>query len=83
MQFEVSRSTMRRYEELRAHCRIMASRDNNAARDALLMRRTKDFDILVPAPKRSSATANAAHGKRIDAERPLLQELLDCRTTDF
>lgn len=58
----------------------------NAVHDALLMRGTKEFDDL------SSYRAfvdeivsrrNAAHGKRIDAERSHLQTLPERRTTDF
>lgn len=58
----------------------------NAVRDALLMRGTRDFNDL-----RSYrafideivSRRNAAHGKRIDAERPHLQALPARRTTDF
>jgi hypothetical protein len=58
----------------------------NAVRDALLMRGTNDFDDL--ASYRAFideiiSRRNATHGKRIDAERPLLQELPKLRTTDF
>jgi len=58
----------------------------NAVRDALLMRGTNDFDDL--AAYRAFideiiSRRNATHGKRIDAERPLLQELPKLRTTDF
>ncbi len=58
----------------------------NAVHDALLMRGTEEFDDL------SSYRAfvdeivsrrNAAHGKRIDAERSHLQALPERRTTDF
>ncbi|NKF31637.1 transposase family protein, partial [Pseudomonas sp. BGM005] len=58
----------------------------NSVHDALLMRGAKEFDDL------SSYRAfvddivsrrNAAHGKRIDAERSHLQALPERRTTDF
>jgi len=58
----------------------------NAIRDALLMRGTRDFGDLVSYRAfidEIVSRRNAAHGKRIDAERPHLQALPDRRTTDF
>jgi hypothetical protein len=58
----------------------------NAIRDALLMRGTREFDDLVSYRAfidEIVSRRNAAHGKRIDAERPHLQALPDRRTTDF
>lgn len=58
----------------------------NAMRDALLMRGTRDFDDLGSYRAfidEIVSRRNAAHGKRIDAERPHLQALPDRRTTDF
>lgn len=58
----------------------------SAIRDALLMRGSKDFDDLGAYRAFIDEIAsrhNANHGKRIDAERPHLQELPDRRTSDF
>jgi len=58
----------------------------NAIRDALLMRGTRDFGDLVSYRAfidEIISRRNAAHGKRIDAERTHLQALPDRRTTDF
>jgi hypothetical protein len=58
----------------------------NAIRDALLMRGTRGFDDLVSYRAfidEIVSHRNAAHGKRIDAERPHLQVLPNRRTTDF
>jgi len=57
-----------------------------AIRDALLMRASKDFDDLGAYRAfidEIVSRHNATHGKRIDAERPHLQELPDRRTSDF
>ncbi|MBD9448567.1 IS21 family transposase [Rhizobium sp. RHZ01] len=57
-----------------------------AVRDALLMRGTRDFDDLGSYRTfvdEIVSRRNAAHGKRIDTERPHLQALPDRRTTDF
>lgn len=58
----------------------------NAVRDALLMRGTNDFDDLGSYRAfidEIVSRRNAAHGKRIDAERAQLQALPQTRTTDF
>jgi hypothetical protein len=58
----------------------------NAVRDALLMRGTNDFDDLGSYRAfidEIVSRRNAAHGKRIDAERRHLQALPDRRATDF
>lgn len=58
----------------------------SAIRDALLMRGSRDFDNLNSYRAfvdEIVSRRNAAHGKRIDAERTHLQELPDRRTTDF
>jgi hypothetical protein len=58
----------------------------NAVRDALPMRGTKDFDDLGSYRAfidEIVSRRNAAHGKRIDAERAQLQALPDTRTNDF
>ncbi|RRH86897.1 IS21 family transposase [Mesorhizobium tamadayense] len=58
----------------------------DAIRDALLMRGSKDFDDLGAYRAfidEIVSRHNANHGKRIDAERPHLQELPDRRTSDF
>lgn len=58
----------------------------SAVRDALLLRGAKDFDDLVAYRAfidEIVSRRNAAHGKRIDAERPHLQALPERRTTDF
>lgn len=58
----------------------------NAIRDALLMRGTRDFGDLVSYRAfidEIISRRNAAHGKRIDAERTHLQPLPDHRTSDF
>lgn len=58
----------------------------NAVRDALLMRGSRDFDDLGSYRAfidEIVSRHNAAHGKRIDAERPHLQGLPDRRTSDF
>lgn len=58
----------------------------NAVRDALLMRGARDFDDLGTYRAfidEIVSRRNAALGKRIDAERPHLQELPERRTTDF
>lgn len=57
-----------------------------AIHDALLMRGSWDFDDLDAYRgfvDEIVSRHNANHGKRIDAERPHLQELPDRRTTDF
>jgi len=58
----------------------------SAIRDALLMRGSKDFDDLGAYRAfidEIVGRRNAAHGKRIKAERPHLQGLPERRTTDF
>jgi len=58
----------------------------NAIRDALLLRGSRDFDDLGAYRAfidEIVSRHNAHHGKRIDAERPYLQELPDRRTSDF
>lgn len=58
----------------------------HAVHDALLMRGTKDFDDLVSYRAfvdEIVSRRNAAHGKRIDAERSHLQALPERRATDF
>jgi hypothetical protein len=58
----------------------------NAVRDALLMRGASDFDDLGSYRAfidEIVSRRNAAHGKRIDAERAQLQALPDTRTNDF
>ncbi|MFS2039863.1 MULTISPECIES: IS21 family transposase [Rhizobium/Agrobacterium group] len=58
----------------------------NAVHDALLMRGTTDFDDLTSYRAfvdEIVSRRNAAHGKRIDAERSHLQPLPERRTTDF
>jgi hypothetical protein len=58
----------------------------NAVRDALLMRGTNDFDNLVSYRAfidEIVSRRNAAHAKRIDAERAHLQALPDTRANDF
>jgi hypothetical protein len=58
----------------------------NAIRDALLLRGSRDFDDLGAYRAfidEIVSRHNANHGKRIDAERPYLQELPDRRTSDF
>src|SRR3954469_19674562 len=58
----------------------------NAVRDALLRRATGGFDDLASSRAfidEIVSRRNAAHGKRIDAERPHLQVLPNRRTTDF
>lgn len=58
----------------------------NAVHDALLMRGTKEFDDLGSYRAfvdEIVSRRNAAHGRRIDAERSHLQSLPERRTTDF
>lgn len=58
----------------------------NAVRDALLMRGIRDFVDLGANRAFIDETVsrrNAARGKRIDAQCPHLQALLNTRTTDF
>ncbi|UDL92073.1 IS21 family transposase [Mesorhizobium sp. PAMC28654] len=58
----------------------------DAIRDALLMRGSRNFDDLGAYRAfidEIVSRHNANHGKRIDAERPQLQELPDQRTSDF
>ncbi|MGN8021344.1 IS21 family transposase [Phyllobacterium sp. 22229] len=58
----------------------------SAVHDALLMRGTKEFDDLGSYRAfvdEIVSRRNAAHGKRIDAERSHLQALPERRTTDF
>lgn len=65
---------------------VPTARIKNAVRDALLMRGTMDFDDLGSYRAfidEIVSRRNAAHGKRIHAERPHLQELPDRRATDF
>ena len=58
----------------------------NAVRDALLLRGSNDFDDLDTYRRfidEHVCRINARNGKRIEAERPLLQPLPPQRTTDY